>query len=172
MHHDISTSFQANAKDAKIINKILPHEGTARAIKIFEKHKKMLSDYGYWFTLGTLWVSYADATDIRLWRRLFNASRAKKLESLMKPSELQAYQTLPDTLTVYRGVRLNEQDCIAYTLDANIAMQWAIKREQRSIKAYKVKRTDITCLFLRRNESECIVLDRKLLTETEELPIQ
>ncbi len=51
---DISPQFTPDATDSKIIKKILKYEETPVAIKIFDKYKDKLSDYGYWFILSTL----------------------------------------------------------------------------------------------------------------------
>ncbi|MEI8659230.1 hypothetical protein [Vibrio sp. Hal054] len=160
---DISPLAEPNLKDSKIVSKLLRYEGTGRAIVEFDKHKSKLSDYAYWFMLSTLWVSYTGFSDLKLWKKLFSSNRAHRKHSIMKPSEVITYDELPDRLTVFRAKRPNESDCIAYTLDVNVAIQWALRREVDTIHCYTVAKADVLALFLRRNESEVIVLEQTSL---------
>lgn len=137
------------------------YEKTGRAIVEFDKHKNKLTDYGYWFMLSTLWVSYTGWSDLRLWKRLFNSNRPNRKPCIMKPSEVRAFDQLPETFLVYRAKREGELDCIAYTLDQSIAATWAVKRGVGEIHCYEVNRRDVLALFLRRNEQEIIVLDQE-----------
>lgn len=157
---DVLPQFSYNKSDHKIFEKILKYEGTAYAIKEFEKHCNRLSDYGYWFGLSTLWVSYTGFSDLNLWKYLFSSNRSNREMSIMKPSELNEYKNFPEILTVYRAHRENENDWIAYTLSAKKAAQFSIKRDVKTIKEYEVNKNDILCLFLRRGEQEIIILDK------------
>ena len=64
MLEDISPNFVYNEPDAIIVHDILRFEKTPFAIEYFAQNYKRLSDYAYWFTLGTLWVSYPWQTDL------------------------------------------------------------------------------------------------------------
>lgn len=161
MFNDISHNFRWNPKDASIAKKLLSLEKTPLAIEYFAKNCEKLTDYGYWFLLSTLWVSYSGWSDLELWKRLFSANRPRKKTSIMKPSELKAYEHLPWFVTAYRSHRKNETDWIAYTLDKNIAIRFAKERGVKSIKEYRIKKKDIIALFLRRGEQEIIVLDKE-----------
>lgn len=66
MIDDISTAFKWNQKDALFAEQILAYEGTPAAIKYFSAHSSELSDYGYWFFLSTLWVSYTEYSDLKI----------------------------------------------------------------------------------------------------------
>lgn len=55
---NVSPDFRWNKKDLQTIKKVLPHEATPEAIKVFARYAWRLTDYGYWFLLSTLWVSY------------------------------------------------------------------------------------------------------------------
>ena len=96
MNQDISPDFRPNMRDARIIKGILKHEATPRAIERFARDANDLTDYAYWFTLGTLWVSYTGWSDLALWKRLFSSKRRNRETSLMKPSELDVLRALPE----------------------------------------------------------------------------
>ncbi len=159
--NDISQEFKWNPCDAIIGRKLVELEKTPEAVKYFAEKCNQLSDYAYWFFLSTLWVSYSGISDLEIWKRLFSSDRPKKKKSIMKPSELKAFENLPWFVTVYRAHRPEENDCIAYTLNKDIAFRFAREREVNSIKEYKAKKNDITALFLRREEDEIIILDKE-----------
>lgn len=159
--NDISSHFRWNPYDATVAKGILKYEGTPEAIKYFARVCDKLSDYAYWFLLSTLWVSYTGYSDLELWKQLFSSGRSKRKKSIMKPSEVKAYDYLPYFVTAYRAHRPNETDWIAYTLNKDTAFRFASERGVSSISEYKTKKTDITALFLRRGEDEIIVLDRE-----------
>lgn len=168
--NDISTSFQYNFKDKIIALQLIKREGTPDAIKYFSEHCEELTNYGYWFLLSTLWVSYTGFSDIELWKKLFLSDRPQKQKSIMKPSELKEYNYLPYWVTVYRAKRPGEKQWIAYTLDLEIAKRFAKERNVNKISKYEVRKKDILALFLRRGEKEIIVLDEnkaKLIGEIE-----
>lgn len=155
---DISPDFVWHAEDARIAAQLVDREATPQAIRFFARHHRHLSDYGYWFLLGSLWVSYSGWSDLALWRRLLCSDRPHRDTSLMKPSEMQVFRALPETLTVYRAHRPSETDWIAYTLDRRVAERLATER-RGPIRTYQVAKADVVALFLRRGEQEVLVLD-------------
>lgn len=159
--NDISTQFKWNPYDAIVGRKLVELEETPEAINYFAERCNELTDYAYWFFLSTCWVSYSGFSDLELWKKLFSSDRPKKKKSIMKPSELKVLENLPWFVTVYRAHRPGEKDCIAYTLNKDIAFKFAREREVNLIKEYKVKKKDITALFLRREEDEVIILDKE-----------
>lgn len=165
MNTDISPfASKPNIKDDRVIRKVIRHEGTGRAIIEFDKHKNQLSDYCYWFLLGTLWVSYSGHSDLRMWKRLFSSPRRNRRNCIMKPSELSTFDQLDDEFTVYRAKRVDETDCIAYTQSINVATNLAVHRGINEIHQYTVNKAFVLALFLRRGEEEVIVLDTTKLT--------
>ncbi|HDR8409154.1 TPA: hypothetical protein QC295_002358 [Bacillus cereus] len=172
--NDVYAGFKWNPYDAKIGKEIIKREGTPEAIKYFAEVCEDLTDYGYWFFLSTLWVSYSGHSDLNLWKKLFSSKRPKRKKSIMKPSELKDFDYLPYFVTVYRAHRVDESDWIAYTLDQEIAERFAREREVTKITEYKVKKSDILAYFSRRGEKEIIVLDKakvQFVAEIDLLPI-
>lgn len=159
--NDISSEFKWNPYDATVAKGLIKLEKTPEAIKYFAEKSEELTDYAYWFMLSNCWVSYSGFSDLDLWKKLFSSDRAKKKKSIMKPSELAALDHLPWFVTVYRAHRPKENDCIAYTLNKDIAFRFARERGVNTIKEYQVKKKDIAALFLRRREEEVIILDKE-----------
>ncbi|KZD90564.1 hypothetical protein [Lactiplantibacillus plantarum] len=171
MIDDISTAFKWNQKDALFAEQILAYEGTPAAIKYFSAHSSELSDYGYWFFLSTLWVNYTEYSDLKIWKTLFASQRPNKAIGIMKPSELKAFDNLPNKLTLYRAHRPNESDWIAYTLDTTVAKHFAKEHKVNQISVYRVKKNHVLALFLRRSEQEIIVLDKSLVKLKKIIPL-
>jgi hypothetical protein len=159
--NDISLKFRWNQRDALIAQKLIELEATPEAIVYFSKVCDQLTDYSYWFSLSTLWIASGEIRDLERWKLLFSSSRPGRNKSIMKPSELQAFEYLPYFIKVYRAHRENEVDWIAYTLDPIKAGKFALERGVKTIKEYRVKKRDVLALFLRRGESEIIILDRE-----------
>lgn len=156
---DISPDFVPNAFDAQFIRHILKHEGTPKAIRRFAADHFGITDYTYWFLLGTLWVSYTGWSDLDLWRRLFRADRPNRDTSLMKPSELRAFRALPDLIPCLRAHREGETDWVSYTLSIERAVMFARQRGVDRLTRYMLTRDKALCLFLRRGEFELLALD-------------
>lgn len=160
MNIDISPDFRFNQNDARVLRRILPFEAKPEAIKIFARYAYRLTDYAYWFTLGALWVSYTGWSDLDLWIRLFSAKRPNRDSSLMKPSELRIFEQRPSLVLAYRAHRENETRWVSYSVNAEKAGEFALRRGVTSISEYRIAREDVLALFLRRGECEIIVLDQ------------
>lgn len=89
----------------------------------------------------------------------------------MKPSELSAWRALPDELSAFRAHRANEDDWIAYTLDPKTAGRFARERGILEVTEYRIRKADALCLFLRRGESEILVLDRTKAEPVRTIPV-
>jgi hypothetical protein len=158
---DVSPDFVYNETDAKIGRRLIHMEATPKAIVEFDRKARKLTDYAYWFFLGTLWVSYTGFSDLARWRRLFSSTRPKRETSLMKPSERGLFLRLPDPVVAYRAHRPEETDWIAYTVDAMKAADFARQRGVSEVVIYEIARADVLAFFTRRGEWEIIVLNRE-----------
>ena len=158
---DISPNFIWNPVDAKIAEKLIELDKTPEAIRYFSRVCNQLTDYSYWFFLSTLWVSYSGYSDLNLWKSLFSSNRPNKKTSIMKPSEMQAFDRLPGIVKAYRAHRPGETDWISYTTDIEIAFRFARERKVDKVTQYMIPKGYITALFLRRGEKEIIVLDHR-----------
>jgi hypothetical protein len=158
---DISPNWKGStiAEQAALAH-VLRYEGTPMAIVQFEKYKHVLDDYWYWFTLSTLWVSYSGYSDLKLWRRLFQSGRPGRRTSLMKPSEWESFKAMPNIFTAYRAHRPSETDWISYTLDKELVDRWAQERDGY-VRSYTLNKLHCLALFLRRGETEILMLSPK-----------
>lgn len=157
--NDISPNWRgASTREQRAIDSILAYESTPFAVVRFDQLKRELENYWYWFTLGTLWVSYSGWSDLDLWRKLFFAGRKHRSSSLMKPSEYEAFQKLPNRFTAFRAHREGETSWISYTLDRDIAERLH-RHRGGEIRTYELQRDYCTALFLRRGEQEILMLD-------------
>lgn len=168
---DVSPNFKFNKLDAEIIGRVAKHWESPRAIRMFNNVHRPLTDYGYWYLLGTLWVSYSGFSDLNLWRRLFRSPRLNRETSLMKPGEVVAWRALPDELMVYRAHRAGETDWIAYTLIPEKAGEFAVHRGGGEVVEYSVQKKDALCLFTRRGEAEVLILDRAVAIRVRVIPV-
>lgn len=95
-------------------------------------------------------------------------------ESLMDAEELQQYNELPDTVSVYRGVksdRPNKVLQLSWTLDPDKA-EWFAKRFDEDGVVYEatIDKKNILALFSRRGEAE-IIVDLDYLRDSAEYDI-
>lgn len=161
---DVSKHFTSPTPISQFVAKlIITHEGTPKAIESFAEHAHKLDDYSYWFFLSTCWVGYSGHYDLANWKALFSSDRPLRKTCIMKPSEVKAFDYLPNVITVYRAHRPNETDWIAYTLNPEIAKRFARERGVTQIHKYKVNKRHVLALFLRRGEEEIIVLDKEII---------
>lgn len=135
---DISPRFRWNAYDATVAQEMIRLEQTPEAVRRFAELCAGLSDYGYWFQLSTLWVSYTGWSDLALWRQLFGSERPGRRQCIMKPSELEALERLPNMLTVYRAHRPGETDWLSFTLSLDKAQMFAHKRGVKEVGRYRL----------------------------------
>ena len=168
---DISPDFQPHRASTVVVSRIVKKAKTPQAIKAFADECHKLSDYWYWFVLGTLWVDYTGWSDLQLWKHLFSSNRPNRASSLMKPSELHVFNQLPDVITAARVHRPGEDDWISYTISGDAAKRFASKRQAGAIDLYEFKRSDALCLFTRRCESELLVIDRRLAMHVRSIPV-
>lgn len=169
---NISPDWKGSTRvERRIMQKILKHEGTGRAIVHFAKDCNRLSDYWYWYTLGTLWVNYSGWSDLNLWKKLFESSRPNRPTSLMKPDEYAVFQRLPDVVRAYRAHRPNETAWLSYTVDPRIAARFAVERGVNEVVEYFIPKPYIVALFLRRKEAELLVLDNRKVQRSEVIEV-
>lgn len=135
------------------------HERPYR-LEAFMEIQEFLDDKQYWKLLGEVWTdtengwSYLDQ-----WRELFSSDRAHR-EYLMDWDEQLAYQSLADTVTVYRGCQPNlNEDGISWTLKRDKA-EWFAKRFSKDgiVIEKQISKRDIIAVFTGRNEFEAVIL--------------
>jgi len=118
-----------------------------------------LSDEKYWSLLASVWTDTENAwQNLDEWKELFNSSRPKR-HRLMDRDEVLAYDSLPDTVKVYRGCQkgINE-DGISWTLKRDKAEWFATRFSKDGLVLEKeIQKKDIIAVFTNRNEYEVII---------------
>jgi hypothetical protein len=169
---NISSCFQGSTFwDRVVAAGVIEREGTPEALPYFAEHCDKASDYAYWFTLSTLWVSYTGFSDLELWRALFSSERPDRKRSMLKPDEVRALNGLPSLVTAYRAHRPDETDWIAYTLKPDIAFRFARERGVDQITRYAISKRAVVALFLRRGEHEILVMDKTAASPIEKISV-
>lgn len=158
---NISTAFKFNESDAKLMTRFITAK-TNQQMDCFLDIEDQLTDYAYWYLLTTMWINESTIYPISTWKKLFSAKRANRLVSIMKPNELALYRKLPNKLILYRAHSKNETDWISYTIDLETAFKFAEMKNVDEVVEYKIKKHDCYALFLRRDESEIICLNKDL----------
>lgn len=158
-------------QERRILQGLLKREETPNAIRYFAKKCSKLSDYWYWFSLSTTWVSYSGWSDLNLWKKLFRSNRPQRESSIMKPDELECFHGFPNEITAYRAHRENEKDWISYTADPHAASKFAVRRGVNKITEYKLNKSDIIAFFLRRGEHELIMLNKNKAVTVRDIEI-
>lgn len=172
MQGNISPDWKGSTRaERRIIKRVTEREATPGAIKFFAKNCGALGDYWYWFTLGTLWVSYTGFSDLKLWRKLFQANRPNRATSLMKPNEFRALTGLPTEITAYRAHREGEADWFSYTLSLDTVVRFARERGVMQVTEWSIPKSEVLALFLRRGEYELLVLDPKRVTKVQDIKL-
>jgi hypothetical protein len=162
--NDISPDWHGSTRrERRIVQELLAREKTPAAIIHFSRVCHELTDYWYWYLLGTLWVSYSGHCGLAHWRRLLSSRRPNRATSLMKPSEVRTLAMFPERFRACRAHRAGECDWIAYTIDRQIAARFAVERGVEQVIEYGIRKEDVVALFMRRGEAEVIVLNRQAL---------
>lgn len=159
---NISSTFEHDEAGEKMARELIKRSD---AIRYFAANCDDLPDYHYWLLLSTLWVDNTEYADLALWKALFSSDRPGRDRSIMKPNELRAYNALRDREVVYRAHREGEDDWIAYTLSLKVAKRFRQRHQNATIRKYIVDKSDVLALFLRRGESEIIVLNKNTAQE-------
>lgn len=131
----------------------------------FTRHFLSLSDYSSF--LGSMWtmVEFPNVDDNITAPEFVKIFRSADKTLLMDENEYEQYLSLPEEITVYRGIRgRGRLEALSWTLDIDKA-EWFAKRWNKGGKVYsaRVKKEDILAVFTSRNEDE-IVVDFKKLT--------
>lgn len=126
----------------------------------------------YWYALAIAYTCsdnlYALKDEVKA---AFSAKR-KYRESLMEDKELKIWRNLPEHITIYRGMTLEEKESgdygVSWTLSKKTAEFFAYKYQRnrstnhlpRTVHKLIVKKNDVVAYFGERNEKEIIYLHK------------
>ena len=130
----------------------------------FTRHFLSLSDYSSF--LGSMWtmVEFPNVDDNITAPEFVKIFRSADKTLLMEENEYGQYLSLPEEITVYRGIRgRGRLEALSWTTDIEQA-EWFAKRWDKNGKVYSatVDKEDVLALFASRGESELVVDFMKL----------
>ena len=187
-HPVYNTAIQVD--DGKMVNILEDKEALDRMNKLYEEQIDKADDVDrllliirtpYWLTflkhikpylskndfdtmLGDVWVQSENPNgDVNVSVRT-SASYFRKANKkvLMTPEEMEVYTSLPDTLTVYRGVSPGRvENGLSWTANKEKAL-WFAKRFMRTgrdavLLSGEVRKKDVLAYLNRRNEDELVI---------------
>ena len=135
---------------------------------VFLEHEAAFTDKEYWYALS---IAYTDSDNLYKLRDVvkscFNSQRPHK-EYLMTPYERMKVASLPDKVTVYRGMSIEEMKSgkygLSWTLSKKVAQFFAeiyrrnvdTRNHEKVVHTKLVDKKSIVCYFSDRKERELI----------------
>jgi hypothetical protein len=130
-----------------------------------------IPDEEYWAMVRDAWHCYKHPEfHYSYFNKLFFAGRPGRQEYLVAPKgrEKELYDSLPDTVRVYRGCWEGAMDGISYSLRQEVAMYFAFRgigfRKQSYVITAEVKKEDIIMLLHADIEQEIVAIERNIIS--------
>jgi len=152
------------------IDQLQQSSSTDKIAKFIEVLGQFNSDAEYWEMLSNSYQHTNNTHDyLAQIKELFNSNRKEK-HLIMDDHERMEFINLPEELTIYRGMAFDEDISknygISWTLDRKVAEKFAfefphnynVRGLKMMVKELKVKKEQITALFLGRKEHEVIYI--------------
>jgi len=147
----------------------------AMLIKSYNQmHNPSCPDKHYWEQVYTCWtLNKIEQFPIYVYKDLFFAGRQKRFKYLFQPEEKEAYDALPDKITVYRGCQQGAEDGWSYTTSYDVAKWFALRHSNwmntmpRVVHA-TMRKKDVVAMFDVEQERE-ILATKWDITKVEEL---
>lgn len=135
-------------------------------LTFFKYTKDFLSNEDYSEFLSTVWTytEYPNNDTNVSTRELLSYFNKSDKSILMSKDELEAYNKLDDSITIYRGVKPGAKvKALSWTTDKKVA-KWFADRYEKNGKVYKavIDKKGVLAYFLNRNEYEVVVNYNKL----------
>lgn len=157
-------------KNAQYVKVVWLYERPYRFWK-FSEFADLFTDEEYWELLGSIWTDSENIHESKFWWHAALSSDRPGRELLMSEDEREAYDALPDTITIYRGCKIGlNEDGLSWTTDLARA-RWFANRfggddEYRgAVRTATVKKEDVVALFNGRGECEVVINDFHSVTE-------
>lgn len=117
----------------------------------------------YWKIISWVWCD-ADSTtkNTEVWRQLFSNHMDHRRE-MMWTEEIEAFDNLPQSITVYRGCAVGGEAGLSWSTDREVAINFATKfmdvgSPDVLLITGEVRKADVIAYLLRREESEILCL--------------
>jgi len=138
-----------------------------------QMHNPSCPDKHYWEQVYTCWtLNKIEQLPIDIYKDLFFAGRQKRFKYLFQPEEKEAYDALPDKITVYRGCQQGYEDGWSYTTSYDVAKWFAVRHAGKltmpRIVHATMRKKDVVAMFDVKQERE-ILATKWDITKVEEL---
>lgn len=142
----------------------------------FKETKQYVNKKDFSKFLGEMWTlieSPSHAPNVTN-KQLVNYFKQADKEYVMNQEELNLYNSLPDEITIYRGVEKNKKNsakALSWTLNKDKAKWFATRYEDKgTMFTAKIKKEDVLAYFNSRKEEEVVIDYNNLeLISTEEV---
>jgi hypothetical protein len=170
-HHFTSMTNRAYLTKQRMLQRAINESDWSTVVFLHERpyrldalwqHADLLPDSEFWSLAGQVWI---DSENIwqkdRLWRAILRQPRPAH-ENFMDPADWEAFDALPETLTVARGciVGLNEHG-LSWTTDAETAKWFAHRfadhKGTPTVRMRTVQKSEVFAYLGGRGESEIIL---------------
>ena len=168
--------YEAQIDKADDVNRLLLIIRTPYWLTFLKHIKPYLSKNDFDKMLGDIWVQSENPNgDVNVSVRT-SASyfrRANK-KILMTPEEMEVYDSLPDTLTVYRGVSPGRvENGLSWTANKEKALWFAKRFRSRGrngvLLSGTVRKKDVLAYLNRRSEDELVIYPKDIKNLTKEV---
>lgn len=131
-------------------------------LMFFDSVANFLSKEDYATLLGESWVSseYANLDSNVTKKQMLEHFKKADKQALMSESELETYEDLNDTITIYRGVSSKQKkhvDALSWTTSFGKAKWFAERWDKGVVYAATINKEDVFAYFDRKNEDEVVV---------------
>lgn len=121
-----------------------------------------LSPRDFWRLLALVWIDAEDPDQYSsIYEGLFTFDRIRgwgDRHYLMEDFEREAFDRLPEVMTVYRGANHDTRKGLSWTLSRNVAYFFATRWGARDrIYRMQIDKSDVIAYFTRRGEAELIL---------------
>lgn len=163
------TNAIAQAKASEKWNTVIMLHERAYRLDAFSEICTLMSDKDYWKNLAMVWVDSENIfQNLEQWIELWNSDRAFREHSMSK-SEQEYFNSLPETLAVYRGSAYETSlEGLSWTLAKDRA-EWFAERFSNGREIFiargTVKKSSVLAYFSGRNEEEIVVMPEDVEVE-------
>jgi hypothetical protein len=124
---------------------------------LYARYEWGFCDAEYWETLRTIWMmaQTVGSTPVT-WLELFEPCDGIGVRCVFTADELSVFDSLPDTVTAYRGAQEPAKRGMSWSLDIKMAEFFA-KRTHGSVWRVEVPRSAVLAYFADRAEAELVI---------------
>ena len=128
-----------------------------KVLDLFRKYHRLLSNPRYWEMLKVVWIAVGSTSVAGEFRQYMQSTRACR-NYFMTPEEHEVLRNMKFPLKVWRACSGDDDDGLSWTVNLEVAMEFAVRGKCRKIITREVVRKDVFAYINRRGEDEIIIL--------------